>query len=48
MNMQWIYEFDDIAAQHDLRLIDLLQGEIDLDVLSDEDAEDDGTNHFFD
>lgn len=48
MNLQRIYECYDITASHDLRLIDLLQGEIDLDFLSDDDTLDDDNNHFFD
>ena len=49
MNMQRIYECYDITALHDLRLIDLLHGEIDLDFLSSDDADEaDDSVHFFD
>jgi hypothetical protein len=48
MNLQRICEFYDITAQHDVRLIDLLQGEIDFDFLDEDDTQDEDLNHFFD
>jgi hypothetical protein len=46
--MQRIYENYDITAQHDLHLIDLLQGEIDFEFFDDDDTQDEELNHFFD
>lgn len=45
-----IYENCDITASQERHLIDLLQGEIDLDLefLDDDDTQDEDLNHFFD
>jgi hypothetical protein len=47
MNAQLIYEFDELNFQHGQQLIDLLQGELNLELLFDSDFDDDSA-HFFD